>query len=129
MQMALSLVVYLIRGRGSNENRKETCAVQAVILQLSKNLKNVKDKKKSRMLEVHINICPSGFVDKCSTAIISTLSSTDCKGGNIETNETNPRDYLKDPPVDFDNDIEPTSQCARTDLNKRFLPKPMTTTG
>ena len=66
--------------------------------------------KKSRMLEVHINICPSGFVDKCSTAIISTLSSTDCKGGNIETNETNPRDYLKDPPVDFDNDIEPTSE-------------------
>ena len=23
----------------------------------------------------------------------------------------------------------PTPQCARTDLNKRFLPKPMTTTG
>ena len=55
------------------------------------------------MLEVHINICPSGFVDKCSTAIISTLSSTDCKGGNIETNETNPRDDFKEAPVDFDN--------------------------
>ena len=62
------------------------------------------------MLEVHINICPSGFVDKCSTAIISNLSSTDCKEGNIETNETNPRDDVKDPPVDFDNDIEPTSE-------------------
>ena len=24
---------------------------------------------------------------------------------------------------------ESTAQCARTDLNKRFLPKPMTTTG
>ena len=25
--------------------------------------------------------------------------------------------------------IKDESQCARTDLNKRFLPKPMTTTG
>ena len=25
--------------------------------------------------------------------------------------------------------IDDIAQCARTDLNKRFLPKPMTTTG
>ena len=91
--------------RRSNQNIKETYRAQAVFLQFSKNVK-----KKSRMLEVQINICPSSFVDKCSTAIISNLSSTDCKEGNIETNETNPRVDVKDPPVDFDNDIEPTSE-------------------
>ena len=62
------------------------------------------------MLEVQINICPSSFVDKCSTTINSNLSSTDCEGGNMETNQTNPRDDFKDPCVDFDDEIEPTSE-------------------
>ena len=58
------------------------------------------------MLEVQINICPSSFVDKCSTAINSNLSSTDCEGGNME----NLVDDFKDPRVDFDDEIDPASE-------------------